>query len=46
MTPSDDLTARIDALTGRGDSESRAFVLSGVLSSTALPSWPQPSFAS
>ena len=31
---------------GRGDSESRASVLSGVLSSTALPSWPQPSFAS
>lgn len=30
---------------GRGDSESRASVLSDVLSSTALPSWPKPSFA-
>lgn len=30
---------------GRGDSESRASVLSDVRSSTALPSWPKPSFA-
>lgn len=30
---------------GRGDSEARAAVLSDVLSSTAMPSWPKPSFA-
>lgn len=31
---------------GRGDSGSRASVLSDVLTSTALPSWPKPAFAS